>query len=645
MTSLKLEDKLQGAAKHSPIQYRSDIDGLRAVAVISVVLFHAFPSLLAGGFVGVDIFFVISGFLISSILIKELQVEKFSIANFYSRRVARIFPALITVMIACLLFGWFALLGDEYKLLAKHSIAGAGFVSNLVLWSETSYFDVTADTKPLLHLWSLGVEEQFYFVWPLLLLAIWRLRLHLPTAIGLLIAVSLVLNICQSVNNPTADFYSPQTRFWELLAGALLSCLAERCSPSARLANVMSLAGAALIVLGLLTITSDHAFPGELALIPVCGAALLISAGARGVVNRTLLSNRLMVLVGLISYPLYLWHWPLLSFVRIIESETPAIYVRALAVIAAIAFAWATYQFVEKPVRAIGSGSKTKTPGLVLLMLLTVMASIAIYVNEGFSSRVGATPVAKFSNDIGRDPYIIYMNTKFSKCSNQKLKELSSLDPVYGYRCFQSQPNTQIDTLIIGDSHAEHLLPGMADQLKGVNVGAFTQLELPGVDSPQFTQALELISQDRHIKTIIISALWTDKIKPGVKDPELSITKTLKMLLDSGKSVYLFGDIPVFSFSPEKCKYGRRFSLSDNNCEMPLQEHIKEKSYYLGILMDSIKAASRARFVPVDQFFCSEKTCSMANKNDLLYRDPIHLNVDGSMYLAKMLVGSGAFNP
>ena len=204
-------------------KYRADIDGLRAIAVLSVVGFHAFPSWFRGGFIGVDIFFVISGYLISTIIVGGLEQSRFSFVEFYVRRIKRIFPALLLVLIASYAFGWFALLADEYKQLGKHIAGGAGFVSNFVLWNESGYFDNAADNKPLLHLWSLGIEEQFYVVWPLLLWFAWKKRFNLLTITVLIAAVSFALNIAKVRSGAVAAFYSPQTRFWELMIGSIVA--------------------------------------------------------------------------------------------------------------------------------------------------------------------------------------------------------------------------------------------------------------------------------------------------------------------------------------------------------------------------------------------------------------------------------------
>lgn len=204
-------------------KYRPDIDGLRAIAVLSVVAYHAFPDWLQGGFIGVDVFFVISGYLISTIIFQNLDTGTFSFAEFYARRINRIFPALLLVLVASYVFGWFALLADEYKQLGKHIAAGAGFISNIALWNEAGYFDNSAELKPLLHLWSLGIEEQFYIVWPLLLWLFWKLKFN-PFTITIFVAVvSFYLNVKGINEDAVAAFYSPQTRFWELLCGSLFA--------------------------------------------------------------------------------------------------------------------------------------------------------------------------------------------------------------------------------------------------------------------------------------------------------------------------------------------------------------------------------------------------------------------------------------
>ena len=204
-------------------KYRPDIDGLRAIAVLAVIGFHAFPGWIKGGFIGVDVFFVISGFLISSILFSSLETERFSFLSFYNHRIRRIFPALALVLATCLIFGWFALLPNEYMELGKQVVAGSGFAANILFWRQSGYFDVATELKPLLHLWSLGVEEQFYIVWPVLLWLAWKKRFNLLSITVLIAVASLIYGFAAAINNTVAAFYSPASRTWELLLGALLA--------------------------------------------------------------------------------------------------------------------------------------------------------------------------------------------------------------------------------------------------------------------------------------------------------------------------------------------------------------------------------------------------------------------------------------
>lgn len=377
--------------------------------MLSVVIYHAFPKFIRGGFIGVDIFFVISGFLISTIIFGSLERNSFNFIEFYSRRIKRIFPALLLVLTASFVFGWFALLADEYKQLGKHIAGGAGFISNFLFWKESGYFDNAAETKPLLHLWSLGIEEQFYIVWPLLLWLAWKKRFNLLTITILVAVISFALNISKVHSDAVAAFYSPQTRFWELLVGSVLAYMTmhrRSLSPKFKhkldmwlgqiiyaqapeangktLHNVQSLLGAFLILAGLLIITKERHFPGWWAVVPTLGALLIISAGVHSWFNRVVLSNRVLVWFGLISFPLYLWHWPLLSFVRIIESGTPSRQIRIAAVLISIALAWLTYKFIEKPIR-FGKHGKAKTITLFLLMIAVSCAGYNGFKNDGFS--------------------------------------------------------------------------------------------------------------------------------------------------------------------------------------------------------------------------------------------------------------------
>ena len=370
--------------------YRADIDGLRAVAVLSVVIFHAFPAWLPGGFVGVDIFFVISGYLITGIIAGELQRGQFTLTQFYVRRILRIFPALILVLTFCLAAGWIVLLQSEYKELGKHALASAAFVQNLMLWSESGYFDGPAELKVLLHLWSLGIEEQFYIVWPVVLFLLFRTKVRVGAVIILVVGISFAHNIYQSRHDLTADFYSPLTRVWELLIGGWLAIKMQKASDfylSIRYSNVLAVLGCIAILGSFALINRYVAFPGYWALFPVLGTACLLAAGPSSWLGKVVLSHRLMVWIGLLSYPLYLWHWPLLTFAKIVENGTPIFTTRLILIGASILLAWFTYRYIESPIR-----NNVKSRSLIISTLLVCMCVIAglgyvIYKNNGFEQR------------------------------------------------------------------------------------------------------------------------------------------------------------------------------------------------------------------------------------------------------------------
>jgi peptidoglycan/LPS O-acetylase OafA/YrhL len=382
---------------HAP-KYRPDIDGLRAIAVLSVLAFHAFPSQLRGGFVGVDLFFVISGFLISTIIFESVEDGRFSYIEFYMRRIRRIFPALLVVLATCFVAGWFLLMPEEYQQLGKHLVAGATFFSNIALWREAGYFDDTAATKPLLHLWSLGVEEQFYIFWPLLVSFAYRRRLGFPLLLGGIAAASFAVSLVTSVSNPTAAFYSPLSRFWELMIGGSLAWLLLHrptlVQYGPRASNALSAAGLLLIGVAVVYINENDVFPGWRALLPTVGAFLVICAGPRAWLNKHVLGNRVAVAIGLISYPLYLWHWPLLSFANILEGGLfVPVSVRLTLVLASIVLAALTYRFVELPIRAkkrTKQANRLQIGALCLALATLGTAGAVLFARAGLPSRAAA---------------------------------------------------------------------------------------------------------------------------------------------------------------------------------------------------------------------------------------------------------------
>lgn len=442
----------------APLTYRPDIDGLRAVAVLSVLVHHAFPELLPGGFVGVDIFFVISGYLISTIIMGGLAEGRFSFADFYIRRIRRIFPALVLVLGSTAVIGWYRLTADEYEMLGKHLIAGAAFVSNFVLWQEAGYFDAESAGKPLLHLWSLSIEEQFYLLWPLLLFVVHRWRRHAVIWVtGLLLLASMALNLTLVGENPTAAFYNTAARMWELLMGALLALwhLKKPAQPRAlahggRWPDLLSAGGLMLLVLALVLLHPERQFPGMWALLPTLGAAALIAAGPGAWVNRYLLALKPMVWVGLISYPLYLWHWPLLSVAHLQTAGDAPWTLRLGLAGLSVMLAALTYVLLERPLRHGRMNPRLVVAGLCSAMAGVAVTGAVIMKSEGFDNRF---PPEVRQLTKGGSRRILMQGWRNTECM------LAFGVPPSEFKDFCIEDRRPL-VFLWGDSHAGSLYPG-----------------------------------------------------------------------------------------------------------------------------------------------------------------------------------------
>lgn len=379
-------------------EYRADVDGLRAIAIISVLIFHGFPTWLPGGFVGVDVFFVISGYLITSIILRSLYDSNFSILVFYERRIRRLFPVLVVVLLFTLIVGWFLLPPLDYKSLAKHTVGGAAFIANLMLAADSGYFSEVSDSNPLLHLWSLGIEEQFYLFWPLILwFFYWR---KWPVFLGVLLCffASLFYGVYLTKGNMQLAFYLPFSRFWELIAGAVLSWISLqpwyktilKSSVSGRVADALSVLALILFFLSLYLIDTNSLFPGWYALLPVTSAFLFIAAGRKALVNNYFLAHPFMVWVGLISYPVYLWHWPLLAYFNSFSyALNPGLQILVTFCLLALSvfLGWLSYRYIEKPLRGGGFG-RIKLIGLIFTMVVIASLATIVWAAQGVPNRI-----------------------------------------------------------------------------------------------------------------------------------------------------------------------------------------------------------------------------------------------------------------
>ena len=421
--------------------YRPDIDGLRALAVLAVVAFHAFPQAVRGGFVGVDVFFVISGYLITRTIVQEADAGPFSFSAFYARRARRIFPALVVALLATLALSALVLPAHEREQVGQHVVAGALFSSNFLLWHEAGYFDAASASKPLLHLWSLGIEEQFYVAWPAILVAVSRVRRFRLHAVVAIASASFVISVLTTGANPTAAFYSPASRAWELMAGAMLGMLPDLVADGSRAQrwrNASSFAGTVLLLGAIAGFNAAMPFPGWRAMVPTMGTVLIIGAGPGALISRRLFAHRMPVLIGLISYPLYLWHWPLLVLARRVMRDfafSPGQSTAGviLVVIVSLLAAYATYRLCELPLRRRAAGP------------VAVRASLAL----AATAMLGAVVLVPTS-ELDRDALIA------EKARNDWATPKSQ-DAVY----FVSASHTNPEIVFVGDSHTEQYYPAV----------------------------------------------------------------------------------------------------------------------------------------------------------------------------------------
>jgi hypothetical protein len=660
-------------------KYRADIDGLRAIAIISVVGFHAFPNWVTGGFIGVDIFFVISGYLISTIIFGSLAHNSFSFVEFYSRRIKRIFPALLLVLISSFAVGWFVLLSDEYKQLGKHIAGGAGFVSNFMFWSESGYFDNAAETKPLLHIWSLGVEEQYYIIWPPLLWFAWKLRFNLLTITIVVAAISFALNVAKvNGGDAVAAFYSPQTRFWELLVGSALAYITlhkQNILPKSKLMpdtwlgqiqkiqapeangktmrNVQSVFGAVLIAIGVLIITRERTFPGWWAVLPTVGTVLIILAGKQAWLNRAVLSNRVLVWFGLISYPVYLWHWPLLSFARIVESETPSSDIRIAAVLISIALAWLTYRLIEKPIR-FGSHSKVKTIILLVLMVAIGCVGYNCYKMDGFGFRLNERQEYSnyFENNHNEFRYgkkVGLLEKYRFECNffdmEKYMKGQETQVPRDGIskNCFERSGAYSNALFVWGDSHAQHLYFGLKNnlppswqilQVASTNCAPDVNVKEPS-STDQCAQsnwfALETIKETKP-NVVIVAQNSGHNIKSFNEIAEKLKSAGINKIIFAGPTPHWTSDLPkiilkqLWKNTPRRTFKGINLNVFINN----------------SVLQKNFKQSDTVIYANLIDFFCNNDGCLTYigddKKTGITAWDYGHLSPVASDYLAKNLL-------
>ena len=551
------------------MKYRAEIDGLRALAVIPVILYHAGFKLFSGGYVGVDVFFVISGYLITTIILAELEAGTFSLIHFYERRARRILPALFVVMFVCLPFAWFWLLPDAMKQFSESLVAVSTFASNILFWRTSGYFDTATELKPLIHTWSLAVEEQYYVLFPLFLMLAWKLgKRWIVGLLAVVFVISLAGAQWLSATHPSFNFFMLPTRGWELLIGAFIAFYYSRHNIKKHhhfIEQLGSLIGLLLITYSVFAYNDQTPFPSVYALVPTLGAALIIIFATHKTIVGKLLGSKLFVALGLVSYSAYLWHQPMFAFARERSLDEPSLYLMSALAILSFGFAYLSWKYVERPFRNKHRISRNKVFAYgALCSALFIGIGLAGYLCKGFESRLSATEQALLSYvHWGDSNYVgIYrMGTCF-------------LEPEQSYKSFSDDclpKNINSSVLIWGDSHAASLSLGMRQVFP--NVVQYTASGCPPVkdgivtDRPFCKEINDFVFEKiRNIKpkAIYMSANWNrDPYK--AMDIPVVVEKTIKEIqrISPSSQIVLIGTFPQWLPNLPTRMYKIKMELED----------------------------------------------------------------------------------
>ena len=631
-------------ARATPLGYRKDIDGLRAIAVLPVLIYHAFPTAVPGGFYGVDIFFVISGYLITGIIHKQMLSSTFSIADFYVRRVRRIFPALITVVLVTFLIAWFVLPPRELKSLGTNIAGGAVFIQNFILLGQVGYFDLAAEKKPLLHLWSLAIEEQYYIVWPILLLLIGSRRRRSRAITLALAAASFIACLIVQPRAPDYAFYLPVTRAWELLVGSGLALWLDGRDAEARPQRLIDhrlvrelIAWAALlaIVVAFWRYGRPTPHPGVHTLLPVLGAAGLIATSGT-LVHRYILSSMPAVFVGLISYPLYLWHYPLMAYARIQFVDAVPAWVMIAIIAASLALAWATYRFIERPIRFGRQLVPLKVGGLLGAMAALGIVGVVADQTNGLPVRIPAE-LRGFMLD-GSETARFWRSEKCLLKPDQSASEFSP-------DCAGTGRHPLI--LVWGDSYAASLYPGLAHfgAERGFEVAEFTASACPpllGFVHPErrFCKGANdfVIQKVAELKPdlVLFYSTWSyspDALRDGL-DKTVSALKALnvpRLALLGPPATWLGDSLPAnildYYFRTHAVLPARTKFRSNDNWTRALDEFLEAQAQRVGI-----------QYISARRMMCNDDGCLArigADGADLTAYDSGHLTNPGSVFIAR----------
>jgi peptidoglycan/LPS O-acetylase OafA/YrhL len=651
--------------------YRRDIDGLRAIAILSVVAYHVGIPAVGGGFVGVDVFFVISGYLITSIIYTDIDNGTFSVARFYGRRAKRILPALFSVLLVCYVLASILLSPAELRTFANDALATILSSSNVMFWLKSGYFSANAELRPLLMTWSLGAEEQFYLFFPILMLLLGRFGKRRRTVtIVLLLLTSFAVSVWGTRSYPTATFFLLPTRAWELAVGALIAIWEADKASRPKLAgpwsvNALSMLAAGLLVIAIAFYSRNTMFPGLAATLPVAGSALLIMTPSSWV-NRIVLSSRPMVFVGLVSYSWYLWHWPLLSFARILAQRT-SLWIAGTVALISFLLAVASHRCIEQPLRKTSTSYKSVLQRYCALSLCMALPLVFIQYSNGWPARFpGLSEIEATGQAL-----------KMDSC----LAGYGKIMPNLSAECAPTITSDLPGVALLGDSHAAALAGAL--RLLGSN-SKFRLFELTKASCPALVgitrlipahpghdrecasfnkRTLDQIQWDGNIQVVILAGFWSapfvhenegdrfivagrtgrsvspaesrQNFKRGLED-------TVKLLQSSGKRVIVLKDNPIFSFDPvlrvrETFIRPRTYLANLLDPARPLYRYSEPKTDFdpsydneVSAIIDSVGASNQAVTFDLKNTLCDETSCYFYDGKSLLYEDAQHLSVAGA---------------
>lgn len=654
----------------SSIGYREDIDALRGVSILLVLIFHAFPETLPGGFVGVDVFFVISGYLITGIILNKVDQDSFSFSSFYHRRITRILPSSLVVLFTALFIGWFILFPDEYEQLGLHVFSSIFFFQNFNLINELGYFDVSSYYKPLVHFWSLSIEEQYYFFWPAIIIFAAKYRFSVIKVISGIVIISFVVNIYFASEYKSTVYLHSVCRFWELGIGSLLAVFYRdgifKQKYNAGTSYILFLSGIISILVAAFGLSESNLFPYWYGLLPTLGAACMIMA------NVQLRSWGGLLQLGLISYPLYLWHWVVISFVYIYLGSRPSSSVMFGVILISILLSYLTYKYIE----VLRHSKSLKVVYALLSTLVIIGVSGKVIDNSGgFEGRPTIKYASVYEKQLKRTPSV-------DKQCEQYVTSYLDTDRIFDYCRYSRDTNKEALVAIIGDSHAHAIYPGFKNELKkkGYSTLLMANSSCPPLvdfiwgNSPgeqetcqdKVGQILSVLKKNDRIEKVVFLTRgpvyihgevegeatvvnvkeslghFVDQDRLNYQTYSNGFDKTLAEIdkLEHIKSVYYVFENPELDFLPKEVIVRPfdfwRISEKRSHADQSLFE-MRMKQY-----RESIQGVSeqypKVSLIDTAKYLCLDNKCEIFVNNHYLYSDKNHLSVFGSHFVAEKVI-------